>query len=107
MFVRGVIIHDQVQLQTLGCFPVDLFQEGQPLLMSVLSFNAADQPTLQIIHRRKQRKRAVTNIVMGLCTDMTDTQLQSGLRALQALEPCSSHRNRAPGLYRAAPDTAR
>jgi hypothetical protein len=46
MLVRGVIVHDQVQLQALGCFPVDLFQEGQPLLMSVLSFNAADQSAL-------------------------------------------------------------
>ena len=46
MLVRGVIVYDQVQLQALGCFPVDLFQEGQPLLMSGLSFNAADQSTL-------------------------------------------------------------
>ena len=46
MLVRGVIVHDLVQLQALGRFPVDLFQEGQPLLMSVLSFNAADQSTL-------------------------------------------------------------
>ena len=27
----------------------------------------------------------MTNLVMGLCTDMTDTQRQSGLRALQGL----------------------
>ena len=73
--------------------------------MSVLSFNTADQPTLQIIHRRKQRERAVTNIVMGLCPDITDTQWQSELRALQGLN--LAHRNRAPGLDREAPDTVR
>ena len=37
MFVRGVIVYGQVLLQTLGYFPVDLFQEGQLFLMSVLS----------------------------------------------------------------------
>lgn len=46
MLVRGVVIHDQMQLQALGGLPVDLFQESQPLLMPVLCFDAADQPTL-------------------------------------------------------------
>lgn len=70
MLVSGVVVHDQVQLQAFGCFPVDLFQKGQPLLMPVLCFDAADQPTLQIIHGCEQRERAVTDIVMSLRTDM-------------------------------------
>lgn len=86
MLVSGVVIHDQMQLQAFGCFPVDLFQEGQPFLMPMLGFDAADQPTLQIIHGREQRKRAVANIVMGSrAEDMADTQWQVWLRALQRL----------------------
>ena len=65
MLVRSVIIYDQVQLEALWCFPIDLFHEGQLLLMLVLSFNAADQPTLQVFHRRKECERTMTNIVMG------------------------------------------
>lgn len=55
MLVSGVVIHDQMQLQTFGCFSVDLFQEGQPLLIPMLGFDAADQPTLQIVHGGEQR----------------------------------------------------
>ena len=47
VLVGGVVIHDQMQLQRFRRFPVDLLQEGQPLLMSVLCFDAADQPALQ------------------------------------------------------------
>lgn len=55
MLVSGVVIHDQMQLKTFGGFSVDLFQKGQPLQMPMLDFDAADQPTLQIIHGGEQR----------------------------------------------------
>jgi hypothetical protein len=55
MLVGDVVAHDQMQLQTFGCFPVYLFQEGQPLLTPTLCLNAADQSTLQIAHGGEQR----------------------------------------------------
>ena len=35
----------------------------------------------------------MTNIVIGLCTDMTNTQRQSGLRALKGLPGSSSQQS--------------
>ena len=85
MLVSGVVINDQMELQAFGCFSVDLFQKGQPLLMPVLCFDAADQPALEIVHSREQRQGAVADVVMGLRADMANTQGQARLRALQGL----------------------
>lgn len=32
MFVRGVVVDDQVQLKVLGRFPIDFLEEVQPLM---------------------------------------------------------------------------
>lgn len=78
MLVRGVTVHDQVQLQILGRFVVDLLQKRQPLLMPVLRFETADQPALRIAQGGKQRERAIPDIVMGLRADVADTQWRPG-----------------------------
>jgi hypothetical protein len=83
--VGGVVIHDQMQLQRFRRFPVDLLQEGQPLLMSVLCFDAADQPALQIVHGGEQRECAVADIVMGLRAYVADAQWHAWLCVLQRL----------------------
>ena len=49
VFVRGVVIHDQVQLKMFGCFSIDLFEKCQPLLMPVLVLDATDQASLKIV----------------------------------------------------------
>ena len=54
-------------------------------LMPMLGFDAADQPTLQIVHGGEQRQGAVADIVMGLRADVADAQWQAWLRALQSL----------------------
>ncbi|RMO91000.1 hypothetical protein ALQ33_200039 [Pseudomonas syringae pv. philadelphi] len=48
MFVRGVVVDDQVQLKVLGRFPIDFLEEVQPLLMPVLALDRTDQPTLKV-----------------------------------------------------------
>lgn len=85
VFVGSVIIHDQMQLKMLGRFAIDLFEKLQPLLMPVLSLDAADQASLKIIQCSDQGDRAVADIVMRLRTDMSDPQRQTRLRALQGL----------------------
>jgi len=54
VFVRGVIVHDQMQLKMLGRFAIDLFEKLQPLLMAVLALDAADQASLKIIQCSEQ-----------------------------------------------------
>ena len=72
MFVRRVVIHDQMQLEVFRRFLVDFLEERQPLLMAVLALDATNQFALEIIQRREQRDRAVASVVMGFCLDMTD-----------------------------------
>lgn len=43
MFVRGVVVEDQVQLKALGYFPIDFLEEVQPLLTPVLALDRTDQ----------------------------------------------------------------
>ena len=84
VFVCRIVIHDQMQLEVLGGFLVDFLEESQPLLMAVLALDATDQLALEIIQRCEQRDRAVANVIMGFCLDMTDPQRQPGLCALKA-----------------------
>ncbi|PHN45051.1 hypothetical protein AO261_11880 [Pseudomonas avellanae] len=51
MFVRGVVVDDQVQLKVLGRFPIDFLEEVQPLLMPVLALDRTDQRPLKVIER--------------------------------------------------------
>ena len=85
VFVRGVIVHDQMQLKMFGRFAIDFFEKLQPLLVPVLALDAADQASLKIIQRSKQGDSAVADIVMRLRTDMPDPQRQTRLRTLQGL----------------------
>lgn len=55
MFVGRVVIDDQMQLEVLGRFPIDLPEKGQPFLMAVLTLDAADQFALKIIQRSEER----------------------------------------------------
>jgi hypothetical protein len=85
VFVRGVIVHDQMQLKMLGRFAIDFFEKFQPLLMPVLALDATDQAYLKIIQHREQGNSAVADIVMRLRTDMPDPQRQTRLGAFQGL----------------------
>lgn len=49
MLVGGVVIGDQMELEVLGRFFIDLLEKGQPLLMPVLTLDAADQFPLEVI----------------------------------------------------------
>lgn len=64
VFVRGVIVHDQMQLKMPWRFAIDLFEKFQPFLMPMLTLDAADQASLKIIQCSKQSDSAVADIVM-------------------------------------------
>ena len=51
MLVRAVVVRDQVNIQPLGRFTVDLLEKSQPFHMSVLAFSAADDFAFEVIQR--------------------------------------------------------
>ena len=49
MLMSRIVIDDQVKLEVFGRFFIDLLEKCQPLLMPVLTLDAADQFSLKII----------------------------------------------------------
>jgi len=64
MFVRAVIVCDQVQVQFRRCLFVNLFEELGPFLMPVPLHARADQFSLRHVQGRKQRRRSIAFVIM-------------------------------------------
>jgi hypothetical protein len=62
--MRGIVIADQVDMLFLGDGLVDQAEKLQPLLMPVSLLAEAEDLAVQGVQSRKQRRRAVTFIVM-------------------------------------------
>ena len=85
MFVGGVVVADDVNIKLGGHLSVDLAQEGQPLLMAMTRGGMSEDLARKIVEGGKQRDRSVTVVIVGLGADMTFTQGQTGLTALEGL----------------------
>ena len=57
MFVRGVVIHDQMQVEIGRSLGVDLLEKLQPLLMAMPQGPFGQDFSIQIIQRREERDR--------------------------------------------------
>lgn len=51
VFVCGVIVDGQMQLNVIGRLAIDFFEKFQPFLMPVLSLDGTAQASLKIIQR--------------------------------------------------------
>ena len=49
MFVRRIVVNDDVKVQTLGCLSLNLLQEGQELLMPVAFLAFTDNAAIAYI----------------------------------------------------------
>ena len=85
MFVSGVVVADDVNIQLGGDLALDLAQEGQPLLMAMTSGGMSKDLARQIVEGGKQGDRSVTVVIVGLGADMTLVQGETGLTALEGL----------------------
>ncbi len=66
MFMSGVVVADDVNLKLGRDLPVDLAQEGQPLLMAMTGGSMSKE----IVEGGKQGHRSVTIVIVGLGADM-------------------------------------
>src|ERR1700730_15366815 len=62
MLMSGIVVLDQMDVEFLGCFAVDLFQESQPFDMSVVLLGARDLLAFHCIECGKQCDRAVPGV---------------------------------------------
>jgi hypothetical protein len=85
MFVSGVVVADDVNIELGGNLGLDLAQEGQPLLMAMTRGGMSKDLAREIVQGGKQSDRSMTVVIVGLCADMTLAQGQTGLTALEGL----------------------
>ena len=85
MLMGGIVVGDDVDGKIGRGFPINDFEKGEPLLMPMAHCQAADQPALEVVERRKQRQRAVSQVIMGLGANVSDPQRQTRLGAFQRL----------------------
>jgi hypothetical protein len=70
MLMGGIVVGDEMDVETGRCLAIDDFEEGEPLVMAVALGDAGDQLTIQIVQRGEQGQRAVADVVVGLGLDM-------------------------------------
>ena len=72
LFVGAVVVDDQVQIQVLRRFPVDLLEETKPFDVRMARFRPRDQFAVEVIQCGKQRDGAMPCVVVGLGADLSD-----------------------------------
>ena len=85
VFMGGVIVGDDVDVEFGGALLIDQFEKGEPFLMTVARRQAGNQLAFEIIERREQGQSAVPHVIMGLGANVPDPQGQTGLRAFERL----------------------
>jgi len=85
MFVRGVVVANDVDRLVSRNAAIDLFQEGKPLVVAMPTGRVSQNLAAEIVECGKERYRSVPIVVMGACANVTLPERQAGLSALQGL----------------------
>ena len=83
MLMSGIVVLDQMDVEFLGRFAVDLLQESQPFDMSVARLSARDQLAFHRIERRTDR--AMPGVVVRHRPGTLGRKRQTELSTLQSL----------------------
>lgn len=86
MFMRGIVIDDEMDRQVARHTGVDVAQEREKLLMAMPSPALADDRSGSHIQGGEQRRSAVTDIVMRDALHIAEPQGKDGLRTIQRLD---------------------
>jgi hypothetical protein len=98
MFVRRVVVADDVNIKLGANLALDLAQEGQPLLMAMTRGSMSKDLARKIVQGGKQSERSVTAVIVTLGANMTfDSGADRADCARGGPDTDSSHRNRAGG----------
>ena len=86
MFVGGIVVGDQVDIQMLGRGGVDPAQELEPFLMTMSRHALADHLAGGNLERGEQRGGAMPFVIMGHGSAAALLHRQAGLRAIERLD---------------------
>ena len=74
MFVGGVIVGDEMDVEIGRRLAIDGFEKAEPLLVTVPLGDAGDQLAIEVVHRCEQGERPMADVVVGFCLNMADAQ---------------------------------
>lgn len=86
MFMRAIIIHDQMEIEFGGSCGVDFLQESDELLMPMARHAVSDHFAVEHAEGGKQRGRPMTDVVMGHGSGAAFLQGQTGLGSIECLD---------------------
>src|SRR6266568_5051317 len=85
MLVSGVVVDDEVKVEPLWGFPVDLLQKPNPLLISMAGHAFADDASFEHIQSSEQRRCPVTLVVVCHRSASSLLDRETRLSAVQCL----------------------
>lgn len=85
MFVCGVVVYDQMQVEFLWCLFVDQFQKSNPLLMTMSLLAGSDDLALGRVNRGKQGGCTVPLVIVSHGAAAASVNREALLRAVQGL----------------------
>jgi hypothetical protein len=85
MLMRRVVVSDQVQFKLGRNISVEMLQKAQEFLMAMAWLALGDDPPVDDIERREERRGAVAKVVVSHPLDITESHRQHWLGALQGL----------------------
>src|SRR5438093_6920663 len=86
MFVRAVVVDDDVQVYACRCFLIDFFEKANEFLMTMSRHTVANHFPIQNIQSSEQRRCAVPFIVMRESAAASGFHRQSRLSSVQGLD---------------------
>ena len=85
-FVRARVVHDEMQIEAVGRFAIQPLEKRDELLCAVPRVTLADDHPIEHAQGRKERGRAVSNIVVRLPLGHVGLQRQHRARAVEGLD---------------------
>ena len=86
VLVVGVVVEDRMDGLAGGDLALDSVEETDELLMPMALHVAADHGSVEPVHRRKQRRRAIALVVMGHRSRPALLHRQAGLGSVERLD---------------------
>src|SRR3954469_9208779 len=85
VFVRGVVVENQMDVQHRIYFAVDLLEKGEPFLMAMLLLGCGDDFAAEVVERGKEGSGSVPVVVVRAGSNVACAQGQARLAAFQGL----------------------
>jgi len=100
MFVRAIIIHDQMEIEFGRSFIVDFLQESQELLVPMAGHAVPDHLAVEHAQGGKQSGRPMAGVIMRHCSTAAFLQGQTGLGSVKGLDLAFLVHTQNQGLVR-------